>query len=173
MSTPQKTASQQALIQFIESIVITAIIAGIVSVSSAITGSGPINWHEVWLNFGLAVAFSLAHSLTAYLKALPSNTQTGQPDLIGLGAAIEALTNIVQQRVQPTQGQPVQVAQITQAKPATIAAQPVRPDASLPAQPSTTGIQQSIPAFASTAEMAAVAPAPTGPISTPASQQKV
>jgi hypothetical protein len=156
MNTTQKTATQQALIQFVESIVITAIIAGIVSISSALTGTGAINWREVGLNFGLAVAFSLAHSLTAYLKAMPA---TGQIDLAGLGAAIEALTGIAQQRVQPAQ---------TQAKPiaAAATAQPVHGPLDVSTvsttQPSVDGVQHAIPAFADTATMAAISTASTG-----------
>lgn len=169
MNTAQKTATQQALVQFIESIIITAIIAGIVSIATALTGTGAINWREVGLNFGLAVAFSLAHSLTAYLKAMPA---TGQIDLAGLGAAIETLTGIAQQRVQPIQ---------TQAKPITVAAtaQPVHgpldATTTISTQASQDGIQRAIPVFADTATMAAIPPVstggPTSPLSVSETQQ--
>lgn len=98
---PTKTPTQQAFIQFIESILITAIIAGLVSISGLITGTGPLNWTQVGIDFGLAVAFSLAHSLAAYLKALPApSQQTGQAiDLNILGTVLDDLFSQFQNRL--------------------------------------------------------------------------
>lgn len=139
-----KTPSQQALIQFLESIIITAIIAGIVSLSSVAISTGPFNWHTAGLSFGLAVAFSLAHSVAAYLKAQPATSI----DLVGLGTAIDVLVGKVQ-NIQPQ----VQPAQVTPAA----TAQPVHGPGGVvvasDAQPATVTAQQPIPAFTATAQI--------------------
>jgi hypothetical protein len=143
-----KTPTQQALIQFIESIIITAIIAGIVSISSVVTGTGPLNWHEATLNFGLAVAFSLAHSVAAYLKAQPATSI----DLVGLGAAIDALVS----KVQNTQPATVQPAQTATTATALAVHGPSNVSTATTVQPSQDGAQTSIPAFTSTVEIPVV-----------------
>jgi hypothetical protein len=83
-----KTPTQQALIQLIESILLSASIAGLVSVEPLIAGTGPVDWHVVLTTFGLATAFSIAHSVAAYFK--PS-----QPDL---GAALSAIVDELEKR---------------------------------------------------------------------------
>lgn len=97
-----KTPTQQALIQFVESMVITALIAGIASISNLLIGNGEINWTQAGITFGFAVVFSLAHSLSAYLKAIPA-AQQGQPDLSGLGTVLDAFINSLQQRIEAAQ----------------------------------------------------------------------
>lgn len=95
----QKTPTQQALIQFIESIVITALIAGIASISNLLIGNGQINWTQAGITFGFAIVFSLAHSLSAYLKALPSPAQQGQPDYSSLGSVLDAFVSNLEQHL--------------------------------------------------------------------------
>ena len=110
----QKTPTQQALIQFIESIVITALIAGIASISNLLIGNGQINWTQAGITFGFAIVFSLAHSLSAYLKALPSPAQQGQPDYSSLGSVLDSFLNTLEQRLNAARtpvAQPVQSAQ--------------------------------------------------------------
>ncbi len=81
--------TQQALIQLLESMAITALIAGLFSIGTILAGNGPIDWRQVGIAFGLAVAFSLAHSLATYFKA--SNQ-------VELGTAIEAVIDAIEQR---------------------------------------------------------------------------
>lgn len=91
------TPTQKALIQFAESIVITAFIAGIASISNLLIGNGQINWTQAGITFGFAVVFSLAHSISAYLKAIPA--AQNQPDLSGLGTVLDAFLTSLQQRL--------------------------------------------------------------------------
>jgi hypothetical protein len=129
------TPTQKALIQFAESMAITALIAGIASIGTLLVGNGTIDWTQVGITFSLAVVFSLAHSLSAYLKAIPA-AQQGQPDYSALGTVLDAFLNTLQQRVEaakvPVAAQPQAVQQVaTTATPAAPQAQPV---ASTPAQ---------------------------------------
>jgi hypothetical protein len=94
--------TQKALIQFAESMAITALIAGIASIGTLLVGNGTIDWTQVGITFSLAVVFSLAHSLSAYLKATPT-AQQGQPDYSALGTVLDAFLNTLQQRVEAAQ----------------------------------------------------------------------
>lgn len=76
-----KQATNAALIQLVESIIITAIIAGIVAASSTLTNGGAIDWQITGGVFALAFLFSLAHSLTAYIKTLPAPNNVSMDDL--------------------------------------------------------------------------------------------
>lgn len=91
----QTTPSQKAIAQFIESLIITAIIAGLVSASALLTGTGAINWQEVGVSFGLAFAFSLAHGFTAYIKNVPSPDQAQSA---ALSSTLDALITEIQRR---------------------------------------------------------------------------
>jgi hypothetical protein len=88
-----KTPTQQALIQLVESILLSASIAGLVSVEPIIAGTGPIDWRVVLTTFGLATAFSIAHSVAAYFKPAQPN----------LGAALSAIVDELEKRYQPAQ----------------------------------------------------------------------
>lgn len=131
MNSPTK----KALIQFAESMAITALIAGIASIGTLLVGNGTIDWTQVGITFSLAVVFSLAHSLSAYLKAMPA-AQQGQPDLSALGTVLDAFITTLQQHVEaakvPVAAQPQPTQQVaTTATPAASQAQPV---ATTPAQ---------------------------------------
>src|SRR5512142_266463 len=91
------TPTQKALIQFAESILITALIAGIASLSNLFVGNGQINWTQATITFAFAVLFSLAHSVSAYLKAIPA--QQSQPDYSNLGTVLDAFLTSLQQRL--------------------------------------------------------------------------
>jgi hypothetical protein len=127
--------TKKALIQFAESMAITALIAGIASIGTLLVGNGTIDWTQVGITFSLAVVFSLAHSLSAYLKAMPA-AQQGQPDLSALGTVLDAFITTLQQHVEaakvPVVAQPQAAQQaVTTATPAASQAQPV---ATTPAQ---------------------------------------
>lgn len=94
----QISPSQKAIAQFIESLIITAIIAGLVSASALLTGTGTINWQEVGISFGLAFAFSLAHGLAAYLKNVPSPDQA---QMAMLSSTLDGLVTDIQRRIGP------------------------------------------------------------------------
>lgn len=113
----QKTPTQQALIQFLESIVITALIAGIASISNLLIGNGEINWQQAGITFGFAIVFSLAHSLSAYLKALPAPAGQGQPDYSSLGTVLDAFLTSLQQRLDAASTPVVHLAQTLQPVP--------------------------------------------------------
>lgn len=132
----QKTPTQQALIQFLESIVITALIAGIASISNVLIGDGQINWTQAGITFGFAIVFSLAHSLSAYLKALPAPDQQGQPDYSSLGSVLDSFLNTLQQRLDVART-PVVVQPVVQPVAVQQAATPAPQPQAQPAPPST------------------------------------
>jgi hypothetical protein len=123
------TPTQKALIQFAESIIITAFIAGVASLSNVLIGNGQINWQQASITFGFAVLFSLAHSISAYLKAIPA--QQNQPDLSGLGTVLDAFLANLEQRFNTVKA-PAAVTSATVQPPATTAAPVAQP--SQPAQ---------------------------------------
>lgn len=84
------TPPQRALLQLLESLFITAIIAGLFSASTLITTDGPIDWHQVLYAFSLAVAFSIAHGLVAYFK----------PSDLTLSEVIDAMYQALERRYQ-------------------------------------------------------------------------
>ena len=119
--------TQQALTQFVESMLITALIAALVSVTPMLSGSS-INWQEIGLAFGLAFAVSVAHSIVAYMRPT-------QPDL---SAALDAILQVVEQRLQaqqPVQGPLVVVHQPAQPTQAPVAPVVVTTPAAMPAPP--------------------------------------
>src|SRR5437016_11125530 len=83
------TPTQRAILQFVDSLLITAIIAGFFSIAAAIAGNGPIDWKQVLLSFALAFVFSVAHSIAAYFKA------SSQPDV---GIALDAVLQELEKR---------------------------------------------------------------------------
>ena len=91
------TPTQKALIQFAESIIITAFIAGVASLSNVLIGNGQINWQQASITFGFAVLFSLAHSISAYLKAIPA--AQNQPDFSALGNVLDTFLVTLEQRL--------------------------------------------------------------------------
>lgn len=109
-----KNAANQALIQFLISMLISALAAGLVSIGDALN-KGPINWSLVALSFGLAFAFSVLHSLAAFLISLPppNKDQAGQhPDFAQAGRMMELLVQALEQQQKANQQQfkfPVQV----------------------------------------------------------------
>jgi hypothetical protein len=134
------TPTQKALIQLGESMAITALIAGIASLNNVLVGTGSINWNQTAINFGLAVMFSLAHSLSAYLKAVAAKKaeqeqQSGQAqaqiDLSPLSAVLDAFINNLEQRFNTVKA-PAAVTSATVQPPATTAAPVAQP--SQPAQ---------------------------------------
>lgn len=130
------TPTQKALIQFAESIVITALIAGIASLSNLFVGDGQINWYQAGITFGFAVLFSLAHSISAYLKAIPAAQD--QPDLSGLGTILDSFLTNLQQRLDAART-PVVVQHVAQPQAVQQAATPApqpQVQQAAPAQPS-------------------------------------
>jgi hypothetical protein len=98
----QTSPSQKALIQLAESMAITALIAGIASIGNLLIGNGQINWAQVGISFALAIVFSLGHSLSAYLKAIPAQQPSQgqvQPDYSELGNILDTFLNDLQQRL--------------------------------------------------------------------------
>lgn len=84
--------TKRALIQFAESMTITAIIAGIVTITPLIEAQGPMDWKQAGIAFGLASLFSVAHSVVAYIK----------PSQPLLSAAAEGLVDAAEKRYQPS-----------------------------------------------------------------------
>jgi hypothetical protein len=90
--------TEQALLQLIESLLITALITGIISASAAIATNGSINWQLVGFLFGTSFLFSLGHGVAAYFKTVP-DSQEAQ-----LGVVIDALITALEKRYPPLQG---------------------------------------------------------------------
>jgi hypothetical protein len=74
MSQAQQQAYIAGLFQLLESLIITALIAGIVAASSTLSDNGKIDWQVTGGAFAIAFLFSLAHGLATYLKMLPPPT---------------------------------------------------------------------------------------------------
>jgi hypothetical protein len=72
MSSAQQQASIAGLLQLLESLIITALIAGIVAASSTLSDNGRIDWQVTGGAFAIAFLFSLAHGFATYLKMLPA-----------------------------------------------------------------------------------------------------
>jgi|SRR6266568_260635 len=90
--------TEQALLQLVESLLITALITGIIGASAAISAGGWINWQLVGFLFGTSFLFSLGHGVAAYFK-VASNSQEVQ-----LGIAVDALITALEKRYPPLQG---------------------------------------------------------------------
>lgn len=91
------SATQQALLQFLESIAITAFLAALISIGPLLTGAGPLDWRLVGTTFGLAFVYSLGHSIAAYLKAADPNSPTGASEA-QLGALIDSIIAALEKR---------------------------------------------------------------------------
>lgn len=97
MNVNTNTPAARALIQFAESMGITAIIAGVAAISPFLAGAGGIDWQQVGDIFFLAVLFSAAHSAVAYFR--PYNVELSTV----LGTVVDLLEKRVQTQ-QPVQG---------------------------------------------------------------------
>lgn len=95
----QKTPAYHALWHFSLSILITAIIAGLTSALSAISGQGTISWSYVGLTILIGIIASLGNSIAVYLRAF-SQTHPGKIDLAGLAPLIEEIARIIEERMQ-------------------------------------------------------------------------
>lgn len=135
------TPARRATIQFIESLLITALITGCFVVAPLIETTGPINWYQIILSFLFAVLWSFAHGVVAYFK--PSNPQV---------SIIETVLDAVERRIQPIMptsqsplvvihAQTPQIAPTTPVAPST--AQPDK-DAAQPIANATAAIQPAI-----------------------------
>jgi len=99
---PTLTPAQRALIQFIESILITAVIAGLFAASLALGQDGPVDWKEVGAVAAFAFIFSVAHSVAAYFKQHPpvqivSSDPNDAPPL-NLGEAMDQVVGQLEKR---------------------------------------------------------------------------
>lgn len=90
--------AEQALLQLVESLLITALIAGIISASAAISAGGALDWQLIGWSFGTCFIFSLGHGIAAYFKTVPSSQEAQ------LGPAIDALITALEKRYPPLQG---------------------------------------------------------------------
>lgn len=91
--------AKQALIQLIESLLITALIAGIISASAAISTHGTLDWQLIGWLFATSFLYSLGHGIAAYFKTIPGSQEAQ------LGMAIDALITALEKRYPtPLQG---------------------------------------------------------------------
>lgn len=63
-------APQRALLQLVESMLISASVAGLLSVGPLFAGDGTLDWSKIDYVFLFAFAVSLAHSIVAYFKPI-------------------------------------------------------------------------------------------------------
>lgn len=75
MVTSPTTPTKGAIIQFIESVIITAILAGIAAASPLLQGHESINWQAAGGVFLTAFGYSLATGVVTYFKLKPSPLQ--------------------------------------------------------------------------------------------------
>lgn len=83
------TPAQRALIQLVESLLISALVAGIAAITPMLAGSGAIDWQQTANIFFLAVIFSIAHGVVAYFK-------TSNADLAN---ALETIIDLLEKRM--------------------------------------------------------------------------
>jgi hypothetical protein len=69
MKLIQLPALQKATVTFIESAIVTALIAGLTAIGPVLNETGPIAWKRVIILLGYAIIVSLVLSIVAYLKA--------------------------------------------------------------------------------------------------------
>lgn len=62
------TQTQRALIQLVESLVISAAVSALISIDPLLTGTNA-NWRVIGVTFGAAFVIALAHGVVAYFKA--------------------------------------------------------------------------------------------------------
>jgi hypothetical protein len=105
MSQAQQQAYIAGLFQLLESLIITALIAGIVAASSTLSDNGKIDWQVTGGAFAIAFLFSLAHGLATYLKMLPPPTVDSTTQVLplqGLGVTQAPMAqNSAQKGVEP------------------------------------------------------------------------
>lgn len=87
------TAPQYALVRFLESLLITAVITAAVSVSQYLAQPGQIDWNLLLYDAALAFAFSLCNGVVAFIQS------RNMP----LGAALQGLAQGIEKRVQPVE----------------------------------------------------------------------
>lgn len=123
------TPAQRATIQFVESLLISALITGCFAIAPLIETMGPINWYQIIAYFLFAVLWSLIHGVVAYFR--PYNPQV---------SIIETVLDAVERRIQPIMPTP-QIATTTPVAPST--AQTDK-DATQPIANATAAIQPAI-----------------------------
>ena len=84
------TPTQRATIQFVESLLISALITGCFAIAPLIESTGPINWYQIIAYFLFAVLWSLIHGVVTYFR--PYNPQV---------SIIETVLDAVERRIQP------------------------------------------------------------------------
>jgi hypothetical protein len=89
------TPGERALLKTLQSLLITAIVVGLITAATYLNGSGPINWRYLTFTVIIAIIFSFAHGIAKLITA-----NGDEP----LGAAIEAVTEAVEKKIPP--GQP-------------------------------------------------------------------
>lgn len=135
------TPAKRATIQFVESLLISALLTGCFVIAPLIESTSPINWQQIIVSFLFAVLWSLIHGVVAYFK--PYNAQV---------SIIETVLDAVERRIHPIMPTPqnplvvihAQTSQIATTTPvATSTVQPDK-DATQPMTNATAAIQAAI-----------------------------
>lgn len=135
------TPAQRATIQFVESLLISALITGCFAIAPLIETMGPINWYQIIAYFLFAVLWSLIHGVVAYFR--PYNPQV---------SIIETVLDAVERRIQPIMPTPqsplvvihAQTPQIATTTPVAPSTAQTDKDATQPIANATAAIQPAI-----------------------------
>ncbi len=87
------TPGERAILKTLQSLFITALIAGLIAAAQYLTAPGEVNWTAVGYAVVIAIIFSFAHGLAKYV--------TASGDL-PLGSALEAVTSAAEQKLPQT-----------------------------------------------------------------------
>jgi uncharacterized membrane protein len=90
------TPGERALLKTLQSLLITAIIAGLIAGATYLNNPEPINWQHLGYIVIIAIVFSFAHGIAKFITA-----QGDTP----LGVAIESVVEGVEKRLPATDSQ--------------------------------------------------------------------
>lgn len=84
------TPAQRAFLKLLQSFVLTAVVAGLLTAAQYLAGDGPIDMQKLYIAVGGAAALAFAHAVTKYF--------TAQSDTQPLGNAIELVVDAIEER---------------------------------------------------------------------------
>jgi|SRR5579883_1063090 len=97
-----KTPTQAALIQFLQSLIISALVTALIAIGPLLMATGPVDWKQIGLVAGVAFILSILHGVAEYLKQYnPQLSSAVETDL----TAVEARVNVAP--TPPLQGEVV------------------------------------------------------------------
>lgn len=85
------TPVERASLKFLQSLILTALIAGLLTAAQYLQGNGSINWHELLIAVAGAMGLAIFHAIAKYF--------TSQAGTAILGASIETFADEIAKRL--------------------------------------------------------------------------